>query len=468
MSYSAEQVRGTKDVTYHVADTDVIVKSVTMSGEMFENVVRANTLALIDEHKGEIEFSNGFFGNFAEFDKSIYDETGVDAYEGSKISNMNEIRKLLVQITEERYNDILSELIAQEQFGDDNIDYERQETMSYYNKEGKTDSHVKMSLTPKSDSTDNSKQNESEMRYYLTNRDVRLNYFGSDNGHRMPSSVTLPKHTVVAVDEANKETDYVGYDSLRAWMNDEPDFVNLCDVKAMSYEISKEQYDTLYDLETRSYDSVHDYHMRQNEYYENESNENKDVCFERLCEADTARHSVAKEHANTLETVLDGLGKTNVRLTDTFAGKIEKYGVDIDFTKINSLDVEIASDVYVGGMDENGHEAKDNFRQEKNVISFFMGPENNDLYVYDEHHGFDDPIPTRRALEKISDYLDEAARDSNVSLYVKQNDGKTKPIAPILADTRTSKPFSRKMAMLTGLAKESEASIEMTNDYSFG
>lgn len=445
-SHVKMSLKPNSDTHYYLTNDSVDFKFTGNQGVEPAQFVPAHSLLTIDDYSGDVAVYGGVKCNYKIPIASIKVNTWDPFVQDNSwyLNNIDEVKSVATEISKEQYERLCPMF---EESG-----------LSYY-----TPSDAYSKYLSECDKV--IEQNTPKMQYYLTNRDVRLNYFGSNSNQRIPSSVTLPKHTIVAVDEANEKTDYVGYDSLRAWMDDEPNFVNLCDVKPMSYEISKEQYDMLYDLETRSYDSVHDYHMRQNEYYENE---NKDVCFERLREADTVRQSVAKEHANALETVLDGLGKTNVRLTDTFAGKIEKYGVDIDFTKINSLDVEIVSDVYVGGMDENGHEAKDNFRQEKNVISFFMGPDNNDLYVFDEDHCFGDPIPTRRALEKISDYLDEAAINNGVSLYVKQNDGKTKPIAPILADAKTSKLVSGKMIKLAALANESENSVEATDDYSFG
>lgn len=89
-------------VMYYLASADIITKSVTPSGSTFENTVQANTLAMIDEDKGEIEFANGLFSNFRDFDEPVSDDSGVDTYEGSKIDNMDEIRKLLVPITEEQ------------------------------------------------------------------------------------------------------------------------------------------------------------------------------------------------------------------------------------------------------------------------------------------------------------------------------------------------------------------------------
>ena len=50
-------------------------------------------------------------------------------------------------------------------------------------------------------------------------------------------------------------------------------------------------------------------------------------------------------------------------------GRIEKYDLNIDFAKLDYIDIEERSDVYLGGIDDNGHERKDNFRETVNHIT---------------------------------------------------------------------------------------------------
>ena len=61
--------------------------------------------------------------------------------------------------------------------------------MSYYNKEGKTGSHVKMSLTPKTD-----------IKYYLMRESVDFKFTGNQN---INPTQFVPAHSLLTIDDAS-------------------------------------------------------------------------------------------------------------------------------------------------------------------------------------------------------------------------------------------------------------------------
>lgn len=113
-------------------------------------------------------------------------------------------------------------------------------------------------------------------------------------------------------------------------------------------------------------------------------------------------------------------------------GRIEKYDLDIDFSKLDYIEIEERSDVYLGGIDDNGHERKDNFRETVNHITFFASPENDAVLFNDDSQEdyFDNPIEISEALELISRYIDRSAESADVSVYIKSIDGERKYIDP--------------------------------------
>ena len=114
------------------------------------------------------------------------------------------------------------------------------------------------------------------------------------------------------------------------------------------------------------------------------------------------------------------------------SGRIEKYDLDIDFANLDYIEIEERSEVYLGGIDDNGHERKDNFRETVNHITFFASPENDAVLFNDDslEDYFDTPIDISEALERISRYIDRSAESADVSVYIKSIDGERKYIDP--------------------------------------
>ena len=63
--------------------------------------------------------------------------------------------------------------------------------------------------------------------------------------------------------------------------------------------------------------------------------------------------------------------------TAKLSGRIDKYDLDIDFTKRDYVEAEVHSTEYAGGIDENGHERKDNFKDEVNGIIIYAAPDDS-------------------------------------------------------------------------------------------
>lgn len=110
--------------------------------------------------------------------------------------------------------------------------------------------------------------------------------------------------------------------------------------------------------------------------------------------------------------------------TAKLSGRIDKYDLDIDFTKLDYLEVEVHSAEYAGGIDVNGHERKDNFKDEVNGIIIYAAPDNSTILIYDKARNlYDTPIDLSDALEQISEYLDLSAGSADVSVFVQPKDG---------------------------------------------
>lgn len=131
------------------------------------------------------------------------------------------------------------------------------------------------------------------------------------------------------------------------------------------------------------------------------------------------------------ETVQKLLPKEDVKLS----GRIEKYGLDIDFTKLDYVEIEVHSDEYIGGIDENGHERMDNYNEVVNSISFYAAHDNSRLLIYDEANNlYEDTVELSEALERISEYLDLSRNSADIFVFIKPKDGERQYINPLSND----------------------------------
>ena len=139
------------------------------------------------------------------------------------------------------------------------------------------------------------------------------------------------------------------------------------------------------------------------------------------------RHSEAKSQPEQPAEQLSLFGndfEISDNKTAELAGRIDKYDLDLDFTKISEVEIEERSAIYLGGIDENGHERKDNFAEKTNTISFYAAPDNSALLTLDESDGVETEISLSEALKRISVYIDLSGHDEKFSVFIKSLDGK--------------------------------------------
>lgn len=104
-------------------------------------------------------------------------------------------------------------------------------------------------------------------------------------------------------------------------------------------------------------------------------------------------------------------------------GTIEKYGLDIDFKNISSITLRTSTEEYIGGIDSNGHERRDNFSLSEKETEFYYSGFRNSLVCFDNDFG-ETEITINAALDEIQNFLDTALEDNDKSIVIKHKDGK--------------------------------------------
>ena len=157
-------------------------------------------------------------------------------------------------------------------------------------------------------------------------------------------------------------------------------------------------------------------------------------------------HERPHEREHALIEQQDGASVRDVVLSD----RIEKYNLDIDFTEIDYIEIKIIDDVYVGGIDDNGHEQKDNYRQTEDTILLYAASDKSTLLIYDESSNrYDDPISIAEALEIITKHLDLSANNSDINVYVKSNDGDYKLLTSLSEDKEKTNENATELAQIS-------------------
>lgn len=149
------------------------------------------------------------------------------------------------------------------------------------------------------------------------------------------------------------------------------------------------------------------------------------------------------EFSELVELDDETVQKLTPKETAELSGRIEKYGLDIDFTQIDYIEVEVSSEKYIGGMDENGHERLDNVDKVQSSVLFYAASDNSSLLVYDgEKEQFDEPISLSDTLNRITEYLDLSCNSEDISVFVKPKVGERQYIdtASLEQHTETIKP----------------------------
>ena len=117
-------------------------------------------------------------------------------------------------------------------------------------------------------------------------------------------------------------------------------------------------------------------------------------------------------------------------MSENFSGKIDKYGLLIDFTKCRSVNITHRwecenAGTYLGGIDENGHERKDNYVPDYDEDSV-MFKYNKDCDILVRHSGYDSQhtVSAKEALAEIEGHLDCQVTDANYSMSICDENGK--------------------------------------------
>lgn len=129
--------------------------------------------------------------------------------------------------------------------------------------------------------------------------------------------------------------------------------------------------------------------------------------------AENADNAVIKETAAATSSIIQPV-------------TIEKYGITLDFNEIQSVELEEIREEYLGGIDSDGHERKDNFGSKTVGVSLFDDYGTGFIRRADIIDGGvlgDFPVTVDEAAGEIEEFLDKAAADYNYTAYVVNKDG---------------------------------------------
>lgn len=110
--------------------------------------------------------------------------------------------------------------------------------------------------------------------------------------------------------------------------------------------------------------------------------------------------------------------------TEITASHIKKYNLDIDFNKIKDITLQTEWVDYIGGIDSDGHERKDNAELRTDTVTIGYNSDTDTLTRYDSEGLFpyDEPITLTEALTEIQEHLDKSLKDNNYTVYITKND----------------------------------------------
>lgn len=116
---------------------------------------------------------------------------------------------------------------------------------------------------------------------------------------------------------------------------------------------------------------------------------------------------------------------------------------DIDLKSEGSVNLETTSEDYVGGLDSDGHERKDNFTQSKQTITFRYDAENDVIRREDSENLYDmegDPVTADEAAREIKEFTEKAEHDGDLRVFVAQGYGEDRTEKPLVNEDTTA-PF---------------------------
>ncbi len=121
----------------------------------------------------------------------------------------------------------------------------------------------------------------------------------------------------------------------------------------------------------------------------------------------------------------DELMKTYIRNYTVL--DIPKYDLKIDLSEIQSIDIERTSLSYAGGLDEEGHERKDNYEEKTTSESYYVSGEFMELseIMYSSENGLSSTDSAESVSKDIEHYLDESIKDENLKVYITDNNNRT-------------------------------------------
>ena len=100
---------------------------------------------------------------------------------------------------------------------------------------------------------------------------------------------------------------------------------------------------------------------------------------------------------------------------------IEKYGYTIDFNRIAEIRFTRETETYLGGLDSDGHERKDNFGVSEEDTSFYLS--DGYLMKYESDYGDFFPVTKERAAEDIEELIHRALTTPDMSIRITDREG---------------------------------------------
>jgi len=100
---------------------------------------------------------------------------------------------------------------------------------------------------------------------------------------------------------------------------------------------------------------------------------------------------------------------------------IEKYGYTIDFNRIAEIRFTRETETYLGGIDSDGHERKNNFGVSEEDTSFYLS--DGYLMKYESDYGDFFPVTKESAAEDIEELIHKALTTPDMSIRITDREG---------------------------------------------
>lgn len=131
----------------------------------------------------------------------------------------------------------------------------------------------------------------------------------------------------------------------------------------------------------------------------------------------------------------DFQGEFPVKPNDLSNGVLVIEGFkDIDLKTEGTVNLETTTEEYLGGMDMDGHERKDNFGQSKQTITFRYDAENDVIRREDSENLYDmegDPVTADEAAREIKEFSEKTEHDGDLRVFVAKGYGEERTEKPL-------------------------------------